>query len=252
MTVVFCDITGSTALGESADPSRCARVLARYFERMKAIVERHGGTVEKFIGDAVMAVFGVPVLHEDDALRALRAAREMRDALAVARRAGAHRRQHRRGRRGHRRAARHRRRGERRGAARAGGAARRGATSARRRCSSRATRRGRAGRAARAEGQVAAGRRVSPRLGPRPDEPRAPSSTRPSSGASASSASCARPSTSPRRDRACQLFTLLGVAGVGKSRLVAEFLARRRRDRRARPLPLLRRGHHVLAARRGA
>ena len=56
-------------------------MLARYFERMKAIVERHGGTVEKFIGDAVMAVFGVPVAHEDDALRAVRAAAEMRDAL---------------------------------------------------------------------------------------------------------------------------------------------------------------------------
>ena len=56
-------------------------LLARYFERMKAIVESHGGTVEKFIGDAVMAVFGVPVAHEDDALRACRAAAEMRDAL---------------------------------------------------------------------------------------------------------------------------------------------------------------------------
>src|SRR5207244_3781814 len=56
-------------------------LLARYFERMKAIVERHGGAVEKFIGDAVMAVFGVPVLHEDDALRAVRAAVEMRDAF---------------------------------------------------------------------------------------------------------------------------------------------------------------------------
>ena len=57
---------------------RCSR---SYFERMRAIVERHGGTVEKFIGDAVMAVFGVPALHEDDALRAVRAAAEMRDAL---------------------------------------------------------------------------------------------------------------------------------------------------------------------------
>ena len=56
-------------------------LLARYFERMKAIVESHGGTVEKFIGDAVMAVFGVPAAHEDDALRACRAAVEMRDAL---------------------------------------------------------------------------------------------------------------------------------------------------------------------------
>ena len=62
-------------------PSGCAALLARYFERMKAIVERHGGSVEKFIGDAVMAVFGVPVVHEDDALRAVRAAVEMRDAL---------------------------------------------------------------------------------------------------------------------------------------------------------------------------
>jgi len=56
-------------------------LLARYFERMKAIVERHGGTVEKLIGDALMAVFGVPQVHEDDALRAVRAACEMRDAL---------------------------------------------------------------------------------------------------------------------------------------------------------------------------
>src|SRR5512133_817723 len=81
VTVLFCDVTGSTALGESMDPEALRAVLARYFERMKAIVERHGGTVEKFIGDAVMAVFGVPALHEDDALRALRAAAEMRAAL---------------------------------------------------------------------------------------------------------------------------------------------------------------------------
>src|SRR4029077_18807407 len=73
VTVVFCDVVGSTALGESTDPEALRALLARYFEAMKAIVERHGGTVEKFIGDAVMAVFGVPVLHEDDALRALRA-----------------------------------------------------------------------------------------------------------------------------------------------------------------------------------
>jgi class 3 adenylate cyclase len=81
VTVLFCDLTGSTALGETVDPERLRALLARYFERMKAIVERHGGSVEKFIGDAVMAVFGVPVLHEDDALRAVRAAAEMRDAL---------------------------------------------------------------------------------------------------------------------------------------------------------------------------
>ena len=82
MTVLFCDVTGSTALGESMDPEALRALLARYFERMKGIVEAHGGTVEKFIGDAVMAVFGVPVLHEDDALRACRAAVEMRDALS--------------------------------------------------------------------------------------------------------------------------------------------------------------------------
>src|ERR1700746_3561960 len=81
VTVVFCDLTGSTSLGESTDPEALRALLARYFDLMKAIVERHGGTVEKFIGDAVMAVFGVPVSHEDDALRACRAALEMRDAL---------------------------------------------------------------------------------------------------------------------------------------------------------------------------
>ncbi len=81
VTVLFCDVTGSTALGETVDPEALRTLLARYFEQMSAILERHGGTVEKFIGDAVMAVFGVPVLHEDDALRAVRAAAEMRAAL---------------------------------------------------------------------------------------------------------------------------------------------------------------------------
>ncbi|TML77059.1 MAG: guanylate cyclase, partial [Actinobacteria bacterium] len=81
VTVLFCDVAGSTELGESTDPEALRAMLARYFERMKEIVERHGGSVEKFIGDAVMAVFGVPVVHEDDALRACRAAIEMREAL---------------------------------------------------------------------------------------------------------------------------------------------------------------------------
>ena len=81
VTIVFCDLTGSTELGEQTDPEALRALLARYFERMKAIVEAHGGTVEKFIGDAVMAVFGIPTAHEDDALRACRAAVEMRDAL---------------------------------------------------------------------------------------------------------------------------------------------------------------------------
>jgi class 3 adenylate cyclase/tetratricopeptide (TPR) repeat protein len=81
VTVLFCDITGSTSLGETLDPERLRALLAHYFERMKTIVDRHGGTVEKFIGDAVMAVFGIPVVHEDDAIRAVRAAVEMRAAL---------------------------------------------------------------------------------------------------------------------------------------------------------------------------
>ena len=81
VTVLFCDVTGSTSLGEQLDPEALRSLLARYFERMKAIVEGHGGSVEKFIGDAVMAVFGVPVVHEDDALRAVRAGAEMRDAF---------------------------------------------------------------------------------------------------------------------------------------------------------------------------
>jgi class 3 adenylate cyclase/tetratricopeptide (TPR) repeat protein len=81
VTVLFCDVVGSTALGESTDPEALRALLARYFERMKAIVERHGGTVEKFIGDAVVAVFGLTRVHEDDALRACRAAVEMRGAL---------------------------------------------------------------------------------------------------------------------------------------------------------------------------
>jgi class 3 adenylate cyclase len=80
VTVLFCDVVGSTALGETTDPEVTRGLLARYFERMKEIVERHGDCVEKFIGDAVMAVFGVPQVHEDDALRACRAALEMQEA----------------------------------------------------------------------------------------------------------------------------------------------------------------------------
>jgi len=82
VTVVFSDVTGSTALGEQLDPESLRRVLARYFELASQVVERHGGAVEKFIGDAVMAVFGIPHVHEDDALRAVRAAAELSQALA--------------------------------------------------------------------------------------------------------------------------------------------------------------------------
>src|SRR5215471_15532613 len=64
VTIVFSDVTGSTALGERLDPETLRRVMSRYFDAMRAVIERHGGTVEKFIGDAIMAVFGIPVLHE--------------------------------------------------------------------------------------------------------------------------------------------------------------------------------------------
>jgi class 3 adenylate cyclase len=81
ITVLFADVTGSTELGERLDPETLRRVLERYFELAQRVITRHGGTVEKFIGDAVMAVFGVPVSHEDDALRAVRAAADLRAQL---------------------------------------------------------------------------------------------------------------------------------------------------------------------------
>ena len=83
VTVVFCDVTGSTAMGERLDPESMRTIMARYFSEMRTALERHGGTVEKFIGDAVMAVFGVPRIHEDDAMRAVRAASEMREAVRL-------------------------------------------------------------------------------------------------------------------------------------------------------------------------
>ena len=82
VTVLFCDLVGSTALGESTDPEALRTRMRRYFDDLRQIIERHGGTVEKFVGDAVMAVFGIPVSHEDDALRAVRAASEMRAVIS--------------------------------------------------------------------------------------------------------------------------------------------------------------------------
>jgi class 3 adenylate cyclase/tetratricopeptide (TPR) repeat protein len=83
VSVVFADVVGSTAFGSDNDPEAVRSVMGSYFERMKAIAELHGGTVEKFIGDAVMVVFGVPLLHDDDAERAVRAGLAMRDAMAA-------------------------------------------------------------------------------------------------------------------------------------------------------------------------
>jgi class 3 adenylate cyclase len=83
VTVLFCDLVGSTALGESTDPEALRARMRRYFADLRATLERHGGAVEKFVGDAVMAVFGIPVAYEDDALRAVRAAVEMREAVSV-------------------------------------------------------------------------------------------------------------------------------------------------------------------------
>ncbi len=81
VTALFCDVTGSTALGEELDPEILRGVINGYFAVIRTTIERHGGTVEKFIGDAVMAVFGIPVVREDDALRAVRAAAEIRQRL---------------------------------------------------------------------------------------------------------------------------------------------------------------------------
>jgi class 3 adenylate cyclase/tetratricopeptide (TPR) repeat protein len=83
VTLLFCDMVDSTPMGESLDPESLRRVLTRWHESMRTELERHGGTVEKFVGDAVMAVFGLPVAHEDDAVRAARAAADMRVALSA-------------------------------------------------------------------------------------------------------------------------------------------------------------------------
>jgi class 3 adenylate cyclase/tetratricopeptide (TPR) repeat protein len=81
VTALFCDVADSTALGERLDPEALQDVLGRYFDAISAIIGRHGGTVQKFAGDSILAVFGIPVVHEDDALRAVRAAVEIRDRL---------------------------------------------------------------------------------------------------------------------------------------------------------------------------
>ena len=82
VTVFFSDLKGSTNLGEALDPESLREVMTQYFDSMTRVLRRHGATIEKFIGDAIMAVFGLPKLHEDDALRAVRAAKETQVAVA--------------------------------------------------------------------------------------------------------------------------------------------------------------------------
>ncbi len=82
VTSVFCDLVGSTAMGERNDPEKVFELVRSYFDNARAALERHGGTVEKFIGDAVVGMFGVAEAHEDDALRACRAALEIRERTA--------------------------------------------------------------------------------------------------------------------------------------------------------------------------
>ena len=79
VTVLFCDLVGFTSRAESLDPEDVEAILRPYHARVRSELERHGGTVEKFIGDAVMALFGAPVAHEDDPERAVRAALAIRD-----------------------------------------------------------------------------------------------------------------------------------------------------------------------------
>ncbi|HWU40644.1 MAG TPA: adenylate/guanylate cyclase domain-containing protein, partial [Candidatus Acidoferrum sp.] len=79
VTVLFADVAESTALGETLDPEDVRGLMARFYTIAKEVVSEHGGTIEKFIGDAVMAIFGFPQAHGDDAQRALAAALEIRD-----------------------------------------------------------------------------------------------------------------------------------------------------------------------------
>jgi class 3 adenylate cyclase len=83
VTIVTSDLKGSTALGERLDPESLREVLTRYFDEMRVVLESHGGVIEKIIGDAIVAVFGLPEPRDDDALRAVRAAAETQRTLAT-------------------------------------------------------------------------------------------------------------------------------------------------------------------------
>src|SRR5205823_4219170 len=82
-SVLFGDLVGFTTLSEARDPEEVRELLGRYFETAREIIARYGGTIEKFIGDAVMAVWGVPTAHEDDAERAVRAGMELTESVAA-------------------------------------------------------------------------------------------------------------------------------------------------------------------------
>src|SRR5215472_16026023 len=81
VTMLFADVTGSTTLGESLDPEDVRALMGRYYVHARRIIPEHGGTLEKFIGDAVLAVFGLPRAHSNDAERALAAALALREAV---------------------------------------------------------------------------------------------------------------------------------------------------------------------------
>src|SRR5688572_15841093 len=81
VTVLFADVVGSTALGDDADPEDLRRLLSRFYDIARRVVEGHAGTLEKFIGDAAMAIFGLPQAHDDDARRAVAAALELRTGV---------------------------------------------------------------------------------------------------------------------------------------------------------------------------
>ena len=259
VTILFIDIVDSSRLSLALDPEAFRNLLARYFGELSAVIRRHGGAVEKYIGDAIMAVFGVPILHEDDALRAVRAAVEMRDTLAILNRefeAGwgvrlAHRI------------------GVNTGEVIAGAQEHSSLT-------------GEAINVAKRLEEAAAPNEIligkpTHRLvrkavvvepsGPRTLKhgktihalvvvdvlaraPRARSFDSPFVGRVPQRAALEAALGNVVRERTCHLLTVLGGAGVGKSRLVWEFAGGLTGDVTVlrRPLPALRRGHHLLAA----
>ena len=266
VTVLFADLVESTRLGEQLDPEALRRLLRRYFDAMRSVIERHGGTVEKFIGDAVMAVFGVPVVHEDDALRAVRAAAEMRESLATLNeeleRTWGIRLEGRIGINTGEVIAGDHLQGQPFVTGRPSNVAKRleEAAATNEILMSEAThglvraavvvepvsdRLVKGGETVEALRLVAVFAHASPgaRAG----------SIRRSSAASSELSSIRSVFASVVQNRACHLLTVLGPAGIGKSRLVQEFVdeVADGRDGAPRPLPALRRGHHVLAAGRG-